>query len=88
MNTEDQMLIVVLQEMRGEVHNWAENLLNLAHNVLLPRGRLVMSGEPEGHEIGCARAVTALKFWSMPKSFQLRAQVEEWDIQTIIREMY
>lgn len=64
----------------------AEIMLDIAESVLLPRSALVISeGEPS-----CMVEVvnTAVRFYRQPSAFKLRALVEQWERERIIRELW
>ena len=69
---------------------YPEFLLDIAHVVKHPTGELIVQ-ESESQE--CASRVVgtvalALDFDSRPVGFRLRALIEGWDQQRLLREMY
>lgn len=68
----------------------ADKLLELASVLLMHGGRaklLMVELNGDDQRGVCSLSATALRLRSRP-ALALRAQVEEWDLQRIIRELY
>lgn len=72
--------------------NPAECLIDLAAIVMSGRDEVDLYDDVDvlfgNVNVTIARVDIAIKFIRKSKAFQLRALIEEWDMQRIVREMY
>lgn len=66
----------------------AEHLINLAETVLLPKRQMIHFVDVGMTEKHIERAVLAVKFYRLPAGTKLRAMLEEWPMEQIIREVH
>ena len=69
----------------------AEVMIDLANAVLEDRNEVTNFADVHlkiDWDVTAARVVTALKLRRAPKALQLRAIVEAWSVQRIVRELY
>jgi len=85
---------VMMGLLSPEEYTAADALLDLAESVYDPPGQLILVTPAVrarmriSMETSIARIALALDFDKRPAGFKLRALVEGWDVQTLVREMY
>lgn len=64
----------------------AEALVDLAETTMVGKKRVIEADDLTDHQISLV--YLSIKFAAMPLSFRLRAIVEEWPLERIIREIF
>ena len=76
--------------MNTQQNSLTETLIEVAEALMEDKTELIVAETNESINCDtiCARVALSVAFTKRPKGFQLRALVENWNSQKLVREMY
>lgn len=76
--------------MSTQQNSLTETLIDVVEALMESKTELIIAETNENIDCNliCARVALSLAFTKRSKGFQLRALVEDWDSQKLVREMY